>query len=385
MRTIGVVTVSRSDYGIYLPVLRRIQQEPDLRLQLIVSGMHLSPEFGLTVRAVEEDGFPIADRVEMLLASDSPEAVAKSMGIGTIGFAQAYARLRADILLVLGDRFEMHAAVVASVPFKIPVGHIHGGEVTEGATDEGLRHSITKLSHLHFVATEEYGQRVRQMGEESWRVVVSGAPGLDAFQSLTPLSRGDLEARLGLDLAEPPLLVTYHPVTLEYERTGWQVRQLLTALDKAGSPMVFTAPNADVSGRTISSLVQEFVRTHPRARFVANLGSQAYFSLMRCAAAMVGNSSSGIIEAAAFELPVVNIGTRQKGRVRARNVIDVGYEADAIARAIAQALSPEFRASLAGLKNPYGDGHAANRIVRVLSEITLGDALVVKRFCDLQG
>jgi UDP-hydrolysing UDP-N-acetyl-D-glucosamine 2-epimerase len=384
LRTIAVVTVSRSDYGIYLPVLRRIQQEPDLRLQLIVSGMHLSPEFGLTATDIEADAFPIGDRVEMLLASDSPEAVAKSMGIGTIGFAQAYSRLRPDILVVLGDRFEMHAAVVASVPFKIPVGHIHGGEVTEGATDEGLRHSITKLSHLHFVATEAYGQRVRQMGEEAWRVVISGAPGLDAVRSLTPLSRGELEARLGLDLAEPPLLVTYHPVTLEYERTGWQVQQLATALSKAGLPVVFTAPNADVSGRTISNLIQEFVQTHPRARFVANLGSQTYFSLMRYAAAMVGNSSSGIIEAASFELPVVNIGTRQKGRVRAGNVIDVGYDADAITLAIAQAVSSKFRASLLGLKNPHGDGHATERIVRVLSEITLGDALIVKRFCDLQ-
>lgn len=383
MRTIGVVTVSRSDYGFYQQILLRILMERGLRLHLLVGGMHLAQEFGLTVQEIEADGFPIAERIELLLASDSPEGIAKSMGVGVIGFAQAFARVRPDILVVLGDRFEMFAAAVAAMPFKIPLAHIHGGEITEGAMDEAIRHSISKLSHLHFVATEEYGQRVRQIGEEPWRVVVSGTPSLDAVRSLIPLSRDELEARVGLDLGESPLLVTYHPVTLEYERTAWQVEQLLTALEKSGLSVVFTAPNSDVSGRTIHRMIQEYVRTHPRACFLANLGSRAYLSLMRCAAAMVGNSSSGIIEAASFELPVVNIGTRQKGRVRGGNVIDVEYEAEAISRGIAKALSPEFRSSLTGMKNPYGDGCAAERIVRVLAEVGLGDRLLVKRFCDL--
>ncbi len=240
MRTIGVVTVSRSDYGSYLPVLREIREDPGLKLHLIVSGMHLSPEFGLTARAIEADGFEINDCVEMLLSSDTPEGISKSMGLGLIGFAQSYACFRPDILLVLGDRFEMHAAALAALPFKIPVAHIHGGEITEGAIDDALRHSITKLSHLHFVSTEEYARRVIQMGEEPWRVIVSGAPSLDNLFNLALLERQELQARFGLFLERDPLLVTYHPVTLEYEQTEWQVNELLAALQAFDLPVVFT-------------------------------------------------------------------------------------------------------------------------------------------------
>ncbi len=383
MRTIGVATVGRSDYGIYLPILREIQADRALKLHLIVSGTHLSPEFGLTVEAIEADGFQIGERVEMLLSSDTPGGIAKSIGLGTIGFAQAYTRVRPDILVVLGDRFEMYAAALAALPFKIPVAHIHGGEVTEGAFDEALRHSTTKLSHLHFVATEEYGRRVLQMGEEPWRVIVSGAPSLDLIADMTFFPREEIESCFGLNLGRAPLLVTYHPVTMEYENTGWQMQQLLTALERSGLPIVFTSPNSDTSNRVISCMIQEFLATHPEARLVANLGIRGYFSLMRCSAAMVGNSSSGIIEALSFGLPVVNIGSRQRGRVRSGNVIDVGYDAAEITDAIERAISPAFKAALAALRNPYGDGHAAERIVRVLREVPLGDKLVVKRFHDL--
>ncbi len=385
MRTIGVVTVSRSDYGIYLPVLRKLQADPELRLYLTVAGTHLSPEFGLTVKAIEADGFEIAERVEMLLSSDTPEGIVKSMGLGVIGYAQGYARFRPDILLVLGDRFEMHAAALAALPFKIPVAHIHGGEITQGAIDDALRHSITKLSHLHFVATEEYGRRVMQMGEEPWRVIVSGAPSLDNLKDIQLLSRQELEGLLGVRLDKNPLLVTYHPVTLEYERTEWQVGELLRALEVFDLPIIFTFPNADVSGRVIVQMIESFTKKYARAQLVENLGTQGYFSVMALAAAMVGNSSSGIVEAASFKLPVVNIGTRQKGRIREKNVLDVGYSRAEIHVAIAKAVSPDFRAGLKDLINPYGDGHAAERIVRKLRETKPGDELLMKGFYNMDG
>ena len=384
MRTIGVVTVARSDYGIYMPVLQRIQEDPDLYLHLIVAGMHLSPEFGLTVRAIEQDGFEINERIEMLLSSDTPEGIAKSMGLGTIGFAQAYARFRPDILLVVGDRFEMHAAVVAALPFKIPVAHIHGGESTEGAIDEVIRHSITKMSHLHFVATEVYAQRVIQMGEEPWRVVVSGAPSLDNLHSIRLPSHEELEKQYDLDLTGPFLLVTYHPVTLEYDQTEMQVRELLVALEEVDATLIFTYPNADTHGRLIIQMIREFIAERQQAQVVANLGTKGYFSMMKHAAAMVGNSSSGIIEAASFKLPVVNIGNRQRGRVRGKNVIDVGYTHADILAGIVRALSPEFCATLSDIVNPYGDGHAAERIVDRLKHVKLDDELLRKRFHERQ-
>lgn len=383
MRTIGVVTVARSDYGIYLPLLKKIQADPDLRLHLIVSGMHLSPEFGLTVKAIEADGFEIGERVEMLLSSDTPEGIVKSMGLGSIGFAQAFSRFRPDILVVLGDRFEMHAAALAALPFKIPVAHIHGGEITQGAIDDALRHSMTKLSHLHFVGTQEYARRVIQMGEEPWRVTVSGAPSLDSLRSVRLLEREELVARLGLHLDETPfLLVTFHPVTLEYERTEWQTAELLAALETCDLPVVFTMSNADTSGRTVARMIEDFVVAHAFAQAADNLGTQGYFSVMALAAAMVGNSSSGILEAASFELPVVNIGNRQGGRIRGDNVIDVDYERTSILEGLQKALDPKFRAKLHGLRNPYGSGGASEKIVKVLRRVQLDDRLVMKRFCD---
>jgi UDP-hydrolysing UDP-N-acetyl-D-glucosamine 2-epimerase len=344
--------------------------------------MHLSPAFGLTVRAIEADGFPIAERVDMLLSSDTPEGIAKSMGLGTIGFAQAYARCRPDVLLVLGDRFEMHAAVVAALPFAIPVAHVQGGESTEGAIDDALRHAITKMSHLHFVATEVYARRVRHMGEEPWRIVISGAPGLDNVQRLRLLSRNELATQYGLDVGTPFLLVTYHPVTLEYEQTETQMRELLAALEDVGAPVIFTYPNADTQSHVIIQMLQAFATRSRRAQLTVNLGTQAYFSVMQYASAMVGNSSSGIIEAASFKLPVVNVGTRQCGRIRGKNVIDVGYMRQELVAAIETATSPQFRAGLIDLVNPYGDGHAAQRIVDTLKRVQLNDALLHKRFYE---
>jgi len=383
VRTVGVVTVARSDYGIYRPILRRIEAEPALSLRLLVSGAHLCPEFGDTVREIEADGFAVAASVHMLLASDRPEAVSKSMGIGIAGFADAYARERPDILLVLGDRFEMHAAALAALPFKIPVAHVHGGELTEGAIDDALRHSMTKLSHLHFVATDDYRRRVLQLGEEPWRVTVSGAPGLDNLREVALLGRAELASELGLPLDVAPLLVTYHPATLEWEQTAWHVTELLEALRAIDRPIVFTAPNADTGSRAVRGLIETFVASRPAARLVANLGMRRYFSLMAQAAAMVGNSSSGLVEAPSFELPVVNVGSRQAGRTRAENVVDVKPDREAIREGIERALSPAFRVGLRHLVNPYGDGRAAEVIVRGLRDVAIDDRLLVKRFVDL--
>ncbi|MBN1122997.1 MAG: UDP-N-acetylglucosamine 2-epimerase (hydrolyzing) [Anaerolineae bacterium] len=382
MRTIGVVTTSRADYGIYRPLLRAIVEDPALELYLLVSGTHLSPEFGRTVEAIEAEGFEIGDRIEMLLSSDTPEAIAKSTGLGMIGFAQSFARRQPDLLVVLGDRFEMFAAAAAAMPFVMPIAHLHGGESTEGLIDEPIRHSITKMSHLHFTATEAYARRVRQMGEEPWRVTVSGALSLDNLNQIDMLTPGQLEDRYSFDLSEPPLLVTFHPVTLEYAQTDQHIAALLSALDDSGKPVIFTYPNADTAGRRIIKAIDRYVDEHRTAWAVDNLGTQGYFSLMTHAAAMVGNSSSGIIEAASFKLPVVNIGNRQRGRVHDRNVIDVATTREAIRDGIKQAASDEFHAGLVDLVNPYGDGTAAEKIVSRLKSVELNDELLLKRFYD---
>ena len=383
MRTIGVVTVARSDYGILLPLMRKIYEEPDLQLKLIVSGMHLSPEFGLTVKAIEAEGFPIAERVEMLLSSDTPEGIAKSVGLGIISFSQTFTHFRPDILVVLGDRFEMYAAVLAALPFNIPVAHIHGGEVTLGAFDDALRHSITKLAHLHFASTEEYAQRIHQMGEEKWRISISGAPSLDNLHAIQLMTASELNSRYRLNLQKPTLLVTFHPITLEYDQTEWQIKNLLAALNELGMPVVFTLPNADTNGRIIVNEIKQFVETHESARIIDNLGTIGYFSLMSSASAMVGNSSSGIIEAASFKLPVVNIGIRQCGRLKPENVIDTGYDCTEIIESIKKAASSRFRDNLRELNNPYGCGNASEKIVKTLKNVKLDKRLIVKKFCDL--
>jgi len=365
--------------------MRRIQEDTGLNLNLLVSGMHLLPEFGLTVDNIEADGFDIGDRIEIQLSSDSPEGVAGAMGHGLIGFAKSFARSKPDILLVLGDRYEMYSAVAAALPFNIPVAHIHGGESSEGAIDESIRHAITKMSHLHFVSTEIYGQRVIQMGEEPWRVVVSGAPSLDNVKTLNLLSKTELEQGFDLDLSKPTLMVTYHPVTLQYENTEDHARELLAALGEVDFNIVLTYPNADTHGQVIIELINRFAEQRENARVVDNLGTQAYFSLMSHAAAMVGNSSSGIIEAASFKLPVVNIGDRQLGRIRSGNVVDVSYEKDAILAGITRATSTEFRQEIETLPNCYGDGRAAERIVEKLNTVPLGRELLMKRFHSVTG
>lgn len=374
MRKIAIVTGTRAEYGLLYWIIKGIHEDNELELQLIVTGMHLSPEFGLTVKEIEKDGFPIAERVEMLLSSDTETAVATSMGLGMIGFAKAYEHLRPDILVVLGDRFEILSAVASAVPFRIPVAHIHGGESTEGSMDELFRHAITKMSHIHFTATHVYSERIIQMGESTRNVYCFGAPGIDNISKLNLLDKNKLSIELGLPGERPWGVVTFHPSTLEKDQADSQMNEILKAIKMFYDIFwIFTMPNADVESTVIIRKIRDFVQKHSdRSVLFSSVGQLRYLSLLKHAALMVGNSSSGIIEAPSFALPVVNIGDRQRGRVRASNVIDVHVcEESEIVAAIGRALSEEFKSILKGLKNPYGTGNASEKIVGVLKNHSL--------------
>jgi UDP-N-acetylglucosamine 2-epimerase (non-hydrolysing)/GDP/UDP-N,N'-diacetylbacillosamine 2-epimerase (hydrolysing) len=385
-RKICIVTGSRAEYGLLYWIIKGIHENPELELQLIVTGMHLSPEFGLTFREIEKDGFPISERVEMLLSSDSETAVTTSMGLGMIGFAKAYERLRPDIIVILGDRFEILSAAASAVPFRVPVAHIHGGEATEGLIDEPIRHAITKMSHIHFSATEKYKSRIIQMGERPENVFCYGAPGLDNIYKLPLLNKRELLNELCIPEDKKIGVVTYHPVTLEKDTAESQMSDLLASL-KGFSDIywIFTLPNADTGGRIIIKKIKDFINKNPeRGKAFASLGQLKYLSLLKHAIVMVGNSSSGLTEAPSFELPVVNISDRQRGRVRAQNVIDVPEcKKNLIKSAIGRALSPEFKGSLIGMRNPYGEGNSSDRIVEKLRTIPLDESLIKKEFHEV--
>lgn len=385
-RRIAVVTVARSDYGILRPLLQALHEDAAFELQLIVAGNHRSPLFGRTISEIEADPWPIAEVVDMTLAADEPSAMAKGMGLGCIGLAQAYDRLRPDLIVVLGDRFEMIAAAAAATPFPIPIAHVAGGALSEGAKDDALRHAITKLSHLHFVELEAYRKRVLQMGEMPERVFLVGALAIDAIKVTPPIADEQLGRILGMPIdgrAPKPLLVTLHPVTQEPDSARRHIDNLLSALDAVDVPVVFTYPNADPEGQVIIDRINGYVQARRDAVAVRHVGAKVLYSFLRRARAMVGNSSSGIVEAASFRLPVVNIGTRQKNRIAPANVIHCGHDKADIVGALNQAVSQEFAHSLRDLANPYGDGNAAKRIMdtlRMLPEDAWG---TVKRFHDL--
>ena len=378
-RKVAVVTGSRAEYGLLYWVLHDLRAAAGIELQLIVTGMHLSPEFGMTVDVIEKDGFAIARRVEMLLSSDTPGGVAKSMGLGVMGMSDALEHLRPDVVLVLGDRFEILAAVQACLVHNIPVAHIAGGDTTEGAFDESIRHAITKMAHVHFVTNELSARRVRQLGEDPRHVHVVGNPGLDHLKRLPLLGRTALTDALGAPLGARNLLITFHPVTLESGDCERQFGELLCALEATGddTTLWFTRPNADTGGRAISALLDTWAAKHPaRAHVHSSLGQLRYLSLMAQVDVVVGNSSSGLYEAPSFRIPTVNIGDRQRGRLATSSVLDCAPERAAILATLSRAMALDCSAVV----NPYGDGESSARIVSALTALPPRAALLKKHF-----
>ena len=385
MCKICVYTSSRAECGLLRSVMQEIQAAETLQLQILASGMHLSPEFGMTIQEIRADGFEPDETVEILLSSDTPAAICKSMGLAMIGYGEAIERLHPDMVLLLGDRFETFCMAAAAQVCRVPLAHIHGGETTEGAIDEAFRHSITKMSHLHFASCEAYRQRIIQLGEAPDRVFNVGALGVENIRRILLMERSELAEAIGFNLETPYFLVTFHPVTLEKDTAEGQFQALLDALDAFPEfNVIFTRANADTEGRVINRLIDEYAEKRPeRCLAVTSLGVHKYLSAMKYATAVIGNSSSGIIEAPSFALPVVNIGDRQKGRIMAINVIDVPFCMQAnIEEAIRKANSLEFKDSLKRLINPYGDGNASSKILKTLKKIPLSN-IIQKKFHDI--
>ena len=385
MRKICIVTGSRAEWGLLSGLARKITDDPELELQIIATNMHLSPEFGLTYREIERQGFRINRKVEMLLSSDSANATGKSVGLATIGFADAYEELAPDMLLVLGDRYEILAAVTAALFYKIPVAHLHGGEVTEGAYDDAIRHAITKMSHLHFTSTEEYRRRVIQLGEQPERVFHVGAIGIDNIRHIALLDKKVLEEQLDFPFDRKTVLVTYHPEALDGIPVEEQFRNLLEALDdRQDIRILFTLPNSDTGGRIIVRMIEEFVaRNKQRARAYTSLGQLRYLSALRFVAAVVGNSSSGILEVPSFGKPTLDIGNRQKGRLAANSVVHCGVSGAEISEGLNRVLSDSFAKQTACVQNPYEKEDSALEILKILKNYPL-DGIVQKTFYDIR-
>ena len=381
-RKICVVTGTRAEYGLLRWVMEGIRNSPKLELQVIVTGMHLSAEFGLTYTEIEGDGFHIDRKIEMLLSSDTPAGITKSMGVGLIGFADALSEMKPDLLLVLGDRYEIFAAVSAAMVARIPVAHLHGGETTEGAFDEAIRHSITKMSHFHFVAAEEYRKRVIQLGEHPERVFQIGGLGVDNILKMKLLEREELEVALGFEFREKNLLITFHPVTLEHGTSVGQMDELLSALEKLDDTLlIITMPNSDTDGRVLFKMIEEFVVKHPHAKSFISLGQLRYLSCIKNVDGVIGNSSSGLAEVPSFKKATINIGDRQRGRLKAESIIDCEPNKKSINNAIHKLYSSEFKEKLDTVENPYGSGGASEAIVNKLESVSL-DGILKKTFYD---
>jgi GDP/UDP-N,N'-diacetylbacillosamine 2-epimerase (hydrolysing) len=383
-RKICVVTGTRAEYGLLYWLMKEIKDDPDLELQLVVTGMHLSPEFGLTYREIEKDGFTIDAKVEMLLSSDTPMGIAKSIGLGVISFADAFYCLNPDILVVLGDRFEIFAAAQAAMTAKIPIAHIHGGETTEGVMDEAMRHAISKMSHFHFTASEPYRRRVIQLGEIPERVLNFGAPGLDNLKKTNLLGKDDFERAIDFRLGSLSFLVTYHPVTLSPEGPEKPLKELLAALDHfPEAKIIFTKANADTYGRIINQRIDDYAGRNPsQVKVFTSMGQLLYWSAIKNVDIIVGNSSSGLIEVPFLKKATVNIGERQRGRLRANSVIDCEEKEQAIVAAMKKGLSPEFKSILANVISPYGQGDASLKIKEYLKKVSLQNVLM-KQFYDV--
>jgi len=377
-RKIAVVTTSRADYShLYWP-LHDLARHSDVDLKLIVMGPHLSPEFGHTVCDIEKDGLEIDVRVECLLSSDTDIGMAKTIGLATLSLADCLGQMRPDLILLIADRYEMLAPAAVALALRIPIAHIEGGEISEGAIDNTVRHTLTKLSHLHFTSTFQARERVIAMGEEEWRVHRAGAPSLDHLRRNTLLTREQLEVRLKVDLTRPSAVVAYHPVTIVRDTTQ-EADALFAALLEMPGQILFSYPNTDAGSRELIQRTEQFLAQRPDARVFVNLGTLNYWSLLRHAELMIGNSSSGIMETPSFALPTVNIGMRQQGRERSPNILDAAPEKSDILAKVKIARSEGFRRSLKGMQNPYGDGHASEKIVSVLASVPLGEKLLIKK------
>jgi UDP-N-acetylglucosamine 2-epimerase (non-hydrolysing)/GDP/UDP-N,N'-diacetylbacillosamine 2-epimerase (hydrolysing) len=375
---IAVVSTSRADYShLYWP-LRDLAEHPGIDLKLIVLGPHLSPEFGSTVHQIERDGFRIDAKIECLLSSDTDVGMAKTIGVATLSLADCLGQMRPDLLLLTADRYEMLAPACVAVALRIPLAHIEGGEISAGAIDDAIRNALTKLSHVHFTSTQTARNRVIAMGEEPWRVHCAGSPSLDHLRRSELMPREQLECKLHASLGRTFVLVGYHPTTIARDTTR-EADALFEALGALPQQIFFCYPNADAGSRALMQRAEEFCSSRADCRIFVNLDPIAYWSLLRCADLLIGNSSSGIMEAASFGVPVVNVGIRQQGRERGRNVLDAEATAADILRQVARASSNEFRQSLIGMRNLYGDGHAAATIVEVLASVPLGEALLIKK------
>lgn len=383
-KKICVVTSTRAEYGLLRSLMKKVIKENSYELQIIATGMHLSPEFGNTYKEIESDGFKINDKIEILLSSDSAIGISKSMGLAIISFAEAFERLNPDLIIVLGDRYEIFSICSAAVVAKIPIAHLHGGETTEGAFDEAFRHSITKMSHLHFTSTEEYKNRVIQLGENPERVFNVGAIGVENITSMKLLEKSDLEKSLGFKLDKPFGLVTFHPTTLENNTSKAQFEELLRAMDeRKDMKFILTKANSDTNGRIINNLIDKYSEQNSE-RIIAftSMGILRYLSAMKYCSFVMGNSSSGIIEAPTFNIPTINIGDRQKGRIQAESVINCVADKDSITSAMKKALSKEFLLDIKHIKNPYGNGYTSEKIYNVVNEKLQRKIELKKSFFD---
>lgn len=383
-RKICVITGTRAEYGLLYWLMREISEDSGLSLQLVVTGMHLSPEFGLTYKLIEQDGFKIDKKVEMLLSSDTPNSIAKSIGLAQIGFADTLTDLSPDLIVILGDRYEIFAAAATAMVLRIPLAHLHGGESTEGLIDEPIRHSITKMSHLHFTAAEGYMKRVTQLGEQPEYVFNVGGLGIDNILQLELLSKKELESQISFNFGELTLMVTFHPVTLDKQTAELEFKELLSALDQfQNARIIFTKANSDTDGRIINSLIDEYALNNKmRVISFTTMGQLKYLSALKYVHAVIGNSSSGLIEAPSFQVPTVNIGDRQRGRIKAESVIDCIPEKIEIVKAIEKAVSSGFQKYAKTVKNPYGTGGAAKKIVQTLKKVNL-KGILKKKFYNL--
>ena len=375
-RKICVVTGTRAEYGLFYPILKKIEKSDKLELQLIASTMHLSSEFGLTYKQIEQDGFKIDDKIENLLSVDSKSAIAKSTGLATILLSDSFTRLNPDVVLLLGDRFETFAAALTAMLLNIPIAHIHGGEITQGAVDEQIRHAITKMSHIHFTSTQEYKHRIIQMGENKDNIFNVGAPGIDNIMNLELLSKDDLEKDLNWYFGEKSALFTYHPITLENTDLNKDIDKILRSIKESDLNILFTYANSDDNGRLINSKIEVFCKKNPKKyKLVKSLGQLRYLSAMKYVDILIGNTSSGIIEAASFKKPVVNIGNRQKGRLQSNNIVNCKI------KTLNSAIDEAMNLDCQDIVNIYGDGNSSSKIISVMENIDLN---IIKKFTDLK-